>query len=60
MSPSALLAANPWPRCVFTPRLYAPLYTMVRNKPGRGSLPYSWEVTLPDLEIQPALLQMFY
>ena len=31
-----------------------------RNKPGRGSLPYSWEVTLPDLEIQPALLQMFY
>ena len=33
---------------------------MVRNKPGRGSLPYSWEVTLPDLEIQPALLQMFY
>ena len=30
------------------------------NKPGRGSLPYSWEVTLPDLEIQPALLQMFY
>jgi len=36
------------------------MYTMVRNKPGRGSLPYSWEVTLPDLEIQPALLQMFY
>ena len=30
------------------------------NKPGRGALPYSWEVTLPDLEIQPALLAMFY
>lgn len=30
------------------------------NKPGRGTLPYSWEVTLPDLEIQPALLAMFY
>jgi hypothetical protein len=30
------------------------------NKPGRGSLPYSWEVTLPDLELQPALLAMFY
>jgi hypothetical protein len=30
------------------------------NKKGRGALPYSWEVTLPDLEIQPALLAMFY
>ena len=30
------------------------------TKPGRGKLPYTWEVTLPDLEIQPALLQMFY
>jgi hypothetical protein len=30
------------------------------NKPSRGSLPYAWEVTLPDLEIQPALLEMFY
>ena len=57
------------------------------TKPGRGTIPYSWEVsktrvlngnlctfmvvtlpmllphfqvTLPDLEIQPALLQMFY
>lgn len=30
------------------------------NKPGRGALPYAWEVTLPDLEIQPALLAMFY
>ena len=30
------------------------------NKEGRGSMPYSWEVTLPDLEIQPALLAMFY
>lgn len=30
------------------------------NKPGRGALPYSWEVTLPDFEIQPALLRMFY
>lgn len=29
-------------------------------KPGRGSIPYAWEVTLPDLEIQPVLLQMFY
>ena len=29
-------------------------------KSGRGSLPYSWEVTLPDLELQPALLAMFY
>lgn len=29
-------------------------------KPGRGKIPYCWEVTLPDLEIQPALLQMFY
>ena len=28
--------------------------------PGRGSLPYAWEVTLPDLWIQPALLRMFY
>ncbi len=30
------------------------------TKPGRGSIPYSWEGTLPDLEIQPAILQMFY
>lgn len=30
------------------------------SKAGRGSIPYSWEVTLPDLEIQPAILQMFY
>ena len=30
------------------------------SKPGRGKIPYTWEVTLPDLEIQPALLQMFY
>ena len=30
------------------------------TKPGRGSIPYAWEVTLPDLEIQPAILQMFY
>ena len=30
------------------------------TKKGRGSLPYAWEVTLPDLEIQPAILQMFY
>jgi hypothetical protein len=30
------------------------------TKAGRGSLPYAWEVTLPDLEIQPVLLQMFY
>ena len=30
------------------------------TKPGRGAIPYSWEVTLPDLEIQPAILQMFY
>ena len=29
-------------------------------KGGRGTLPYVWEVTLPDLEIQPVLLQMFY
>ena len=28
--------------------------------PGRGSLPYSWEVTIPDLWIQPAILRMFY
>jgi hypothetical protein len=27
---------------------------------GRGSIPYAWEVTLPDLWIQPALLRMFY
>ena len=25
-----------------------------------GTLPYIWEVTLPDLEIQPVLLSMFY
>jgi hypothetical protein len=30
------------------------------NKASRGTLPYAWEVTLPDLEIQPSLLQMFY
>ena len=30
------------------------------SKAGRGAIPYSWEVTLPDLEIQPAILQMFY
>ena len=29
-------------------------------KGGRGTLPYSWEVTLPDLQIQPVILQMFY
>ena len=29
-------------------------------KGGRGTLPYIWEVTLPDLEIQPVLLSMFY
>jgi hypothetical protein len=29
-------------------------------KGGRGTLPYVWEVTLPDLEIQPVLLSMFY
>lgn len=29
-------------------------------KPGRGTLEYAWEVTLPDLDIQPALLRMFY
>lgn len=29
-------------------------------KPGRGTVPYAWEVTLPDLWIQPVLLQMFY
>jgi len=30
------------------------------DKPGRGKLPYAWEVMMPDLDIQPALLQMFY
>ena len=30
------------------------------TSPGRNMTAYSWEVTLPDLEIQPALLQMFY
>ncbi len=29
-------------------------------KGGRGTLPYVWEVTLPDLQIQPVILQMFY
>jgi hypothetical protein len=29
-------------------------------KGGRGVLPYVWEVTLPDLQIQPVILQMFY
>ena len=29
-------------------------------RPGRGNVTYAWEVTLPDLELQPALLQMFY
>ena len=30
------------------------------TKPGRGAIPYAWEVTLPDLQLQPALLAMFY
>ena len=30
------------------------------GKTWEGKLPYTWEVTLPDLEIQPALLEMFY
>jgi hypothetical protein len=30
------------------------------DKPGRGTINYAWEVTLPDLHLQPALLQMFY
>jgi len=30
------------------------------TKPGRGEIPYTWEVTIADLDIQPALLQMFY
>lgn len=30
------------------------------NKKGRGTTDYAWEVTLPDLKLQPALLQMFY
>ena len=30
------------------------------TKPGRGTIPYAWEVTLPDLHLQPALLEMFY
>ncbi len=30
------------------------------DKPGRGTINYAWEVTLPDLQLQPALLQMFY
>lgn len=29
-------------------------------QPGRGTIPYGWEVTLPDLWLQPSLLQMFY
>ena len=29
-------------------------------QPGRGKIPYAWEVMLPDLELQPALLEMFY
>eukprot|EP00045_Choanoeca_perplexa_P010527 m.107207 g.107207 ORF g.107207 m.107207 type:complete len:752 (+) comp15308_c0_seq3:614-2869(+) len=28
--------------------------------PARGTFPYAWEVTLPDLWIQPSLLEMFY
>ena len=30
------------------------------NKKGRGAIDYAWEVTLPDLQLQPSLLQMFY
>lgn len=30
------------------------------TKPGRGDIPYTWEVTLVDYELQPSLLQMFY
>ena len=30
------------------------------TKPGRGAVPYTWEVTIVDYEVQPALLQMFY
>merc|ERR1711871_442949 len=30
------------------------------SRPGRGEIQYSWEVTLPDLLLQPALLRMFY
>lgn len=29
-------------------------------KPGRGDIPYSWEVTLPDLVLQPSVLRYFY
>ena len=59
------------PRASATPRESPPSVAMVFvqtdglglgawTKPGRGSIPYAWEVTLPDLEIQPAILQMFY
>ncbi|EDQ87063.1 uncharacterized protein MONBRDRAFT_27553 [Monosiga brevicollis MX1] len=30
------------------------------NGAARGQVPYTWEVTLPDLWIQPALLEIFY
>jgi hypothetical protein len=30
------------------------------NKPGRGDLFYTWEVTVNDLWMQPTLLEMFY
>ena len=30
------------------------------DKPGRGKIPYTWEVTLNDLWMQPTLLEMIY
>ena len=30
------------------------------TKPGRGEIPYAWEVTLNDVWLQPTLLMMFY
>ena len=30
------------------------------NKPGRGKIPYTWEVTVNDLFLQPTLMEMIY